>query len=73
MYVCIMFVCTFLRMYYVCMYVCMYVCTYLRMYVCMYVFFKFNLLHVSLLELMLHALIHIYSYNTKLSSSYMYC
>jgi hypothetical protein len=35
--------------------------------------FLFNLLHVPLLEVILHALIYIYSYNTTLSSSYMHC
>jgi hypothetical protein len=35
------------------------------LYVCVSVyFFKFNLLHVPLLEVILRALIHIYSYNT---------
>jgi hypothetical protein len=31
--------------------------------------FNFGLLHVPLLEVILHALFHIYSYNTMLSSS----
>jgi hypothetical protein len=44
------------------------------MYVCMCVcrcFFNFNLLHVPLLEVILHELFHIYSNNTMLSSSYI--
>jgi hypothetical protein len=32
-------------------------------------FFNFDLLHVPLLEVILHALFHIYSYSTMLSSS----
>jgi hypothetical protein len=48
----------------VCVGVCVCVC------VCMYgFFFNFDLLHVPLLEVILHALFHIYSYNTMLSSS----
>ena len=43
------------------------------MYKCIYVFLKFNLLHVPLLEVILHALFRIFTYNTMLSSSYMCC
>ena len=45
----------------VCRSVCLSVCTYVCMYICMYAFF-FNLLHVPLLAVILHALFHIYSY-----------
>jgi hypothetical protein len=37
MYVCAVYVCTYVRVY-VCVYVCaLYVCTYVRVYVCIYV------------------------------------
>jgi hypothetical protein len=54
----------------VCVCVRVYVCMYVRMHVCMF-FLNFNLLHVPLLEVILHALFHIYSYNTMLSGSYI--
>jgi hypothetical protein len=59
---------------------CLYVCVLVRVYVlvcmCLCVcvcvgacFFNFDLLHVPLLEVILHALFHIHSYNTVLSCS----
>ena len=38
-----------------------------------YVLFFFNLLHVPLLAVILHALFHIHSYYTMLISSYNHC
>ena len=43
MYLCIMYVCMNVFVYYVlCMHVCMYACTYVCMYVCMYVRYEFS-------------------------------
>ena len=49
MYVCMMYVCTYVRMYDVCMYICMmYVCTYVCMYICMYDVCTYSCMYVRM-------------------------